>query len=180
MDSKNDRLISSGDVSVFIWRKHEEESNETWMIERRISSNRALIIKNDCLEGAFLSPTNELLFEQRKSSKDGNLRLPFHDDIIKSSKRKPRDEVNSGVQFQYRVPKNTKLAVYYDEQLANQGNAFAQNNFGVCMEAGLGVKQDLKKAIQYYQKASLQGHLNAKRNLQRSFNIYPNLFDEVK
>ena len=52
---------------------------------------------------------------------------------------------------------------YYD--LAQQGNADAQYNLGVCYEQGDGVPQDYRQAAFWYTRASQQGNAKAMYNL---------------
>ncbi|KXB91570.1 tetratricopeptide repeat protein [Megasphaera hutchinsoni] len=47
------------------------------------------------------------------------------------------------------------------KRMAEQGDAAAQYQLGVCYEHGKGVTQDYKKAVEWYQKAAEQGHTAA-------------------
>lgn len=53
--------------------------------------------------------------------------------------------------------------------LAEQGNAFAQNNLGTMFEKGLGVQQDYQQAMRWYRKAADQGFAHAQSNLGAMF-----------
>ena len=53
------------------------------------------------------------------------------------------------------------------ERAAEQGNAKEQYSLGYMHERGLSFPKDLKKAIEWYQKAAAQGHAGAQNNLQR-------------
>ena len=48
---------------------------------------------------------------------------------------------------------------------AEQGDAEAQYNLGVCYEKGEGVPQNYEEAAKWYMKAAEQGHANAQNNL---------------
>ncbi|MBI4005144.1 MAG: sel1 repeat family protein [Gammaproteobacteria bacterium] len=50
------------------------------------------------------------------------------------------------------------------KQLAEQGNAEAQNYLGIQYYLGLGVKRDYGLAIEWYEKAARQGYPDAQRN----------------
>ena len=50
---------------------------------------------------------------------------------------------------------------------AEQGNAQAQYNLGVCYAKGNGVTKDYAEAVKWFRKAAVQGHQNAKKVLQR-------------
>ena len=58
-------------------------------------------------------------------------------------------------------------AVYWLEQAANQGYAYAQNNLGVCYEFGKGVVQNYQTAYFWYLLASANGIEKAKDNMDR-------------
>jgi TPR repeat protein len=49
-----------------------------------------------------------------------------------------------------------KNAAYWFKKAANQGNADAQYNLGVCYENGHGVKKDLQKAKFWKDKSGLK------------------------
>lgn len=48
---------------------------------------------------------------------------------------------------------------------AEQGNAKAQYNLGLCYAKGVGVEKDLKEAVKWYSKAAEQGNVDAQYNL---------------
>ena len=50
-------------------------------------------------------------------------------------------------------------------QAAEQGNAYAQNNLGVCYYNGEGVEQSYDEAVRWYEKSALQNNVTAMRNL---------------
>ena len=70
---------------------------------------------------------------------------------------------NQGVA--YYNQKNYTEAVKFFIQAAEQGNADAQFNLGVCYEKGYGVPQDYNKAVEWYRKAAEQGHAIAQCSL---------------
>jgi TPR repeat protein len=54
-----------------------------------------------------------------------------------------------------------KLACYYLEMSANQGNCAAQYNYGVCLQNGWGVDRDVAEAARYIKLAADQGDADA-------------------
>ena len=61
--------------------------------------------------------------------------------------------------------KNYTQAVKWYRKAAEQGDAYAQNNLGVCYKNGQGVTQDYYEAVKWYRKAAEQGHARAQFNL---------------
>ena len=59
------------------------------------------------------------------------------------------------------------LAFPIFKELAEQGDSDAQNYTGVCYEYGLGVSEDKTKAVEWYTKATEQGHKAGKEALDR-------------
>ena len=53
----------------------------------------------------------------------------------------------------------------YIQELAEQGNADAQNSLGVMHDNGWGVPRDHAEAVRWYRLAADQGHANAQFNL---------------
>jgi TPR repeat protein len=53
--------------------------------------------------------------------------------------------------------------------LAQAGNAEAQTGIGVCLVTGMGVAQDAKGALRWFEKAAAQGHTRAAFNLARMY-----------
>lgn len=58
-----------------------------------------------------------------------------------------------------------ELAAAYYKKAAEEGDAKAQNNLGLCYEYGQGVIQSNKEAVRWYRKAAEQGYTNAQNNL---------------
>ena len=56
------------------------------------------------------------------------------------------------------------LSVEKLTELAEKGDAIAQNRLGIRYEKGLGVKKDLRQAAAWYKKAALQNHAIAQSN----------------
>ena len=63
--------------------------------------------------------------------------------------------------------KDFENAVYWYRKAAEQGNATAQNNLGICYEDGEGVTKDISEAVKWYRKAAAQGYSDAKDCVQR-------------
>ncbi|MGM9812319.1 MAG: TonB family protein [Muribaculaceae bacterium] len=63
--------------------------------------------------------------------------------------------------------KDFENAVYWYRKAAEQGNATAQNNLGICYEDGEGVTKDIYEAVKWYRKAAAQGNIASKSMLKR-------------
>jgi hypothetical protein len=57
-----------------------------------------------------------------------------------------------------------KEAANHYKLAADQGDANAQFNYGICLEMGTGVSMDLQKAVHYCKLAADQGHAHAQFN----------------
>ena len=64
-----------------------------------------------------------------------------------------------------RVRANQDEALQSIRKAAEQGNADAQNDLGVCYETGDGMGRDQAEAAKWYRKAAEQGNAKAQRNL---------------
>lgn len=65
----------------------------------------------------------------------------------------------------YLDQKKFEQAYRYSEKAAELGNTEAEYNLGVFYEQGIYVNKNLEKAIFWYEKAALKGHLDALNNL---------------
>ena len=65
--------------------------------------------------------------------------------------------------------KNFSLVKKIVTPLAESGHAKSQTRLGAIYYNGLGVKKDLKKWLEWYQKAAKQGYLSAKYNLGKVY-----------
>src|SRR5205823_5356940 len=63
------------------------------------------------------------------------------------------------------VLKDEKQATYWYQKAAEQGNANAQFNLGVCYAKGTGISKDAKQAVYWYWKAAEQGEVKSQMNL---------------
>jgi TPR repeat protein len=63
------------------------------------------------------------------------------------------------------LPKNYQEAAKWLAKAVAHGSVWAQNTLGLMHQEGLGVKQDLKKAVNLYQKAAQRGDAKAQSNL---------------
>ena len=72
-------------------------------------------------------------------------------------------DFDAGVKATERGDYATALRIF--RQLADQGDANAQNNLGVMYKEGLGVAQDYAEAVRWYRKAADQGDAGAQNNL---------------
>jgi TPR repeat protein len=63
--------------------------------------------------------------------------------------------------------KDEAEAVGWYRKAAEQGDAGAQYNLGLCHEIGRGVAQDEAEAVSWYAKAAEQGHAAAHAALRR-------------
>ena len=64
------------------------------------------------------------------------------------------------------VSQDYSEAVKWYRKAAEQGDAGAQNDLGVCYDNGQGVNKDYTEAVKWYRKAAEQGFLPAKERLQ--------------
>ena len=64
------------------------------------------------------------------------------------------------------VERDVKMAVVWFQKAANQGNAMAQYQLGVCLENGIGVVKDEREAIEWYKKAAELGHEEARERMK--------------
>ena len=68
------------------------------------------------------------------------------------------------------VEEPTPLQVEALRDLAEQGDASAQNNLGLLYDLGTGVPQDHAEAVKWYRMAAEQGHADAQYNLSVMYN----------
>jgi len=73
------------------------------------------------------------------------------------------EEFTTGVALMER--EEYENAVRYFRKAAEQGDAPAQNNLGVCYENGKGVEKDVYEAVKWYRKAAEQRYVLAQYNL---------------
>ena len=64
------------------------------------------------------------------------------------------------------MEKDERKAFKWYKEVAEQGNAEAQNSLGDCYYNGKGVEQDASKAVEWYKKAAEQGNEDAKTKIK--------------
>ena len=81
-------------------------------------------------------------------------------------------------------PQDYAQAVKYYRLAADQGNAYAQCDLGVCYKRGCGVPQDYAQAVKYYRLAADQGYANAQFNLgfcyEEGYGVAKNLNEAIR
>ena len=65
------------------------------------------------------------------------------------------------------MPRDYAKAFTLFEQAAKQNDAWGLNNLGGLYEMGWGVKQDRRKALDYYREAFTKGNAHAGQNMKR-------------
>ena len=65
--------------------------------------------------------------------------------------------------------KNDKLAAYWFEQAAEQGNAYAQQAIGDFYAQGRGVQKNLQVAADWLEKAANRGNVHAQTSLGKMY-----------
>ena len=78
---------------------------------------------------------------------------------LTTSAQTAQELVDKGVEY-YEVGDYTNALKYF-QQAAEQGNAKAQYNLGVCYENGQGVLQNYTEAVKWIKKAAKQGDAKA-------------------
>jgi len=89
--------------------------------------------------------------------------------------------VIAGVSGQMKFNKRKKDQAQFNsyKQLAEQGDANAQYNLGVCFENGMHVTKDMTQAINWYRKAAERGNVDAECKLGQLF-CYSVIKDNVE
>ncbi|MBE8232502.1 MAG: sel1 repeat family protein [Endozoicomonadaceae bacterium] len=76
-----------------------------------------------------------------------------------------------------RKSKNHEKEIKIYESLAEKGYAPAQHELGWLYQESLGVKRDIKKAVEWYGKAVNQGHARSQNNLAMIYENYRDLHE---
>ena len=83
--------------------------------------------------------------------------------LIFNGEQSPEKQFEKGEQY-YNEGNYTKAVNCY-RKAAEQGNADAQYNLGLCYASGQGVTQDYTEAVKWYRQAAEQGNTYAQNNL---------------
>jgi len=81
------------------------------------------------------------------------------------------------------VTKNDAEAVKWFQKAAEQGDAEAEDDLGICYRDGLGIPKDAVEAVRWFRKAAEQGFDRAQHNLAYCYNFgigVTNLVEAVK
>lgn len=65
------------------------------------------------------------------------------------------------------VSQDDEQAVYWYRKAAEQGDAYAQCDLGLCYADGVGVLQDKQEAVYWYRRAAEQEDTDAQEALER-------------
>ena len=86
----------------------------------------------------------------------------------------PEKQLDLGKLYYYGlegVLEDKKLAVYWYQKSANQGNEFAQHRLGECYRLGDGVDEDVEIAQKWYYKSAMQGYSTAQYRLGECYRL---------
>ena len=61
-------------------------------------------------------------------------------------------------------PLYAQAAVKWYKKLAEEGNSNAQNNYGFCLQYGIGIKKDENEAVKWFRKSADQGNSSGQNN----------------
>ena len=67
-----------------------------------------------------------------------------------------------------------------NKRLAEQGDAIAQNNLGICYQFGKETLKDLQKTVYWYKKAAEQGNSVAQFNLSLCYTYGEGILKDLK
>ena len=106
-----------------------------------------------CTKYQMVNLSTSTILEEISSKKAATSDMVFSKVVSQISEdgESPEEMCNIGNKY-YKEGKYREAAYWY-EKAANQGNAPAQYNLGVCYENGRGVKKDLKKAKFWIEKS---------------------------
>jgi TPR repeat protein len=112
---------------------------------------------------------NEMLRDRdQKNMKQAEL-IPAMKLLSDANKKACTDlsQANNGPRISVDVPVLRPDQTYSDELLkkAESGDSTAQRHLGSCYYRGLGIKKDITKAIELWEKSALQGDIKAQSNL---------------
>ena len=118
-----------------------------------------------CTKYQMVNLSTSTILEEISSKKAATSDMVFSKVVNQTSEdgESPKEMCNIGNKY-YKEGKYREAAYWY-EKAANQGNAPAQYNLGVCYENGQGVVQNHEKAVYWYEKAANQGDAAAQYNL---------------
>lgn len=90
-------------------------------------------------------------------------------------------QANNGPRISVDVPVLRPDQTYSDELLkkAESGDSTAQRHLGSCYYRGLGIKKDITKAIELWEKAALQGDIKAQSNLGSLYFLDQKRYDKA-
>ena len=105
---------------------------------------------------------------------DSELVKNFFAHLELARKGDPEKQLDLGKLYYYGlegVLEDKKLAVYWYQKSANQGNEFAQHRLGECYRLGDGVDEDVEIAQKWYYKSAMQGYSTAQYRLGECYRL---------
>ena len=118
-----------------------------------------------CTKYQMVNLSTSTILEEISSKKAATSDMVFSKVVNQTSEDGESPEEMCIIGNKYYKEGKYREAAYWYEKAANQGNAPAQYNLGVCYENGQGVVQNHEKAVYWYEKAANQGHAEAQHNL---------------
>lgn len=166
--------------------KYENNSLKQEIADRR-AENEALRQEIDSLR-AYAMEQKETIFANRQkiatlqqlqltdSSKTNNLNIEAATPQNRINREENTNEIRqnnpfvndiAGLSSTSRITQEESPLITEYRKAAEQGNAIAQYNLGVCYQYGNGVPKNQAEAINWYKKAAKQGDIKASQALER-------------
>ena len=164
--------------TVYLGKVDKETIAGTWLHEEKnsVASGEFRVIKS-CYNGA----------DARQEEKKTNIRAaeltPAMKLLSDANKKACTDlsQANNVPRISVDVPVLRPDQTYSDELLkkAESGDSTAQRHLGSCYYRGLGIKKDITKAIELWEKSALQGDIKAQSNLGTLYFLDQKRYDKA-
>ena len=164
-----DKAVESGYCKALCSKSMElkvarEEENKLLSAKIRSAIAKSTLPKlfeeEPYLESTILEHTDESISLLKRSALAGWADAEFELGVAFQFAQEPSSAIKREMtpeEMKKKVAMNSKKACYWYNRAAAQGHALANNNLGVVYKNGLGVEEDLEKALRYYMESHARG-----------------------
>ena len=150
-EAKQEAYKSLYDKAMKLYQTSDDKT-EAYRLLSQAAEQIEIIPQNDTYQSIDTKQEPEQKHKQRNSIREISRALSFL-------------EQGNKYYFGRGVEQDYVKAVEYWREAAEQGNAAAQCNLGVCYKNGQGVEKDYNKAVEWYKKSAEQGYARAECSL---------------